>query len=92
MKRCARFIIKGKVQGVFYRTFVQKHAEKLEIEGTIQNSNDGAVVINACGLTEKFDDFVDILYQGSPKSTVDEIHEEPLRLNQDFRGVFRIIG
>jgi acylphosphatase len=91
MKKCAQFIVKGKVQGVFYRTFVQKHAENLEIEGTIQNSN-GGVVIKACGPTEKFDDFIDILYQGSPKSKVEEILEEPLRLNQDFRGVFRIIG
>lgn len=92
MKRCSRLIVKGKVQGVFYRDFVKKHAEELDIEGTIQNSNDGTVVIDVCGTSEKIEDLIDFLYQGSPKSEVEEILEEPLRQGRDFRGVFRIIG
>lgn len=92
MKRCSRIIVKGKVQGVFYRDFARKQAEKHAIEGTIQNSNDGTVIINACGPIDKIEDFIDALYSGSPKSRVDEVLEEPLTHNRDFRGVFRIIG
>lgn len=92
MKRCSRIIVKGKVQGVLYRDFVRKHAQQLAIEGTVQNSNGGEIVINACGLTEKIEDFIDALYQGSPKSKVEEVIEEPLTFGRNFRGVFRIIG
>lgn len=90
MKRCSRITVKGKVQGVSYRSYVQKQAEILEIEGTIQNATDGTVIVNACGPSEKFDDFIDILYKGSPKSSVEAVIEEPLPL-RDFRGVFRVI-
>lgn len=92
MKKCSRIVVKGKVQSDLYRAFVQKEASKLEIEGTVQNSKDGSVVINACGKTEKFDDFIDALYQGPPKTSIEEIQEEPLGPNKNFRGVFRIIG
>lgn len=92
MRRCSRIVVRGKVQGVLYRDFVKEHAQKLEIEGTVQNSNDGSVVINACGSTDKFEDFIDVLYQGSPESEVEEVVEEPITHGRDFRGVFRIIG
>ncbi|MBU1007591.1 acylphosphatase [Candidatus Dependentiae bacterium] len=92
MRRCSRIVVRGKVQGVLYRDFVKKHAEELKIEGTVQNSNDGAVVINACGSSEKFEDFIDVLYKGPPKSHVEAVAEEPITHERDFRGVFRIIG
>ena len=92
MRRCSRIVVRGKVQGVFYRDFVKKHAQELAIEGTVQNAHDGSVVINACGATEKIEDLIDALYQGSPKSLVEQVSEEPMTHGRDFRGVFRIIG
>ncbi len=93
MKRCLRIKVTGKIQGVFYRRFAQKNAEKLGIEGTIQNLEDGkSVLILACGNSEKLDDFIDTLYEGSSKSKVENVSAEPLRPKKDFRGVFRIIG
>ena len=90
--RCSRIIVKGKVQGVFYRDFVKKHAEELAIEGTIQNTSDGTVIIDACGPSERMEDLVDFLYIGPPKSKVEEVLEQPLGQRRDFRGVFRIIS
>ena len=92
MKRCSRIIVRGKVQSVFYRDHVKKNAEKYDIEGTVQNSDDGIVVINACGKTEDFENFIDALYQGPPKADVETVVEEPLGNAKNFRGVFRIIG
>ena len=92
MKRCSRIIVKGKVQGVFYRDFVKKHANNLLIEGTIQNAPDGTVILNVCGPTDKLEDLIDLLYKGSPKSKVEEVFEEPLANGRNFRGVFRVIG
>ena len=92
MRRCSRIVVRGKVQGVLYRDFVKKSAQVLDIEGTVQNANDGSVIINACGTKEKLDDFIDSLYEGPKKSQVQQVEEEPITHGRDFRGVFRIIG
>ena len=92
MNRCLKIRISGKVQGVLYRQFAQKSAQKLGIEGTVQNMDDGSVLIHICGLSDKLDDFIDTLYKGTPKSKVEDISTEPLRQEKDYRGVFRIIG
>jgi len=92
MKRCLKIKVTGKVQGVFYREFAQKSAQKLQIEGTAQNMEDSSVLIQVCGTSEKLDDFIDELYKGSKQSKVDDVETEPLIQEKDFRGVFRIIG
>ena len=92
MKRCVRIIVSGVVQGVFYRDFARESASKLGVEGSIQNQEDGSVIIFACGLAECLDDFIDLLYQGSSKSSVENVFVAPLSLNKEFRGVFRVIG
>ena len=52
MRRCVKITIKGTVQGVGYRHFIQKHAEKLSLEGSIQNEEDGTVLACVCGPSE----------------------------------------
>lgn len=92
MKRCLKIIVKGKVQGVGYRDFVQKHAEKLMVEGTIQNIADASVLIYAAGDATKLEDFIDVLYVGPSRAKVSEILVEPIPHERDFRKVFRVIG
>ena len=92
MKRCVRIIVSGVVQGVFYRDFVRESASKLGVEGSVQNQEDGSVEILACGLAESLDDFIDLLYQGSSKSNVENVAVAPLAISKEFRGVFRVIG
>lgn len=92
MKRCVKIIVSGKVQGVLYREFVQKNATKLGVEGSAQNQEDGAVIIYACAVSEILDDFIDVLYKGSPKSKVEGVAVSPLSSDKEYRGVFRVIG
>ena len=92
MKRCIKIVVSGKVQGVFYREFVQKSAIKLGVEGSAQNQEDGTVVIYACAISEALDDFIDQLYKGSTKSKVENVVVSPLPSDKEFRGVFRVIG
>lgn len=95
MKQCVKITVLGKVQEVSYRKFVQESAQKLGIEGTVQNIDDSKkriVVINACGLSDKLDELIDCLYEGTKKSEVEDVQVEPLLIKKDFRGVFRIIG
>lgn len=42
-------VIKGKVQGVFYRASVQKQAVALGLKGWVKNSPDGSVILRATG-------------------------------------------
>jgi acylphosphatase len=93
MKQCVKIKVTGKVQGASYRKFVQKHALRLEIEGTIQNLDDEqSTVIHACGSSDQLDELIDLLYTGTPESKVQDVIVEPLISEKNFRGVFRIIG
>ena len=92
MRKCLRIKVTGNVQGVAYRSFVQKQAQVLGVEGTVQNAEDGCVVVYACGKSDQLDKLIDLLYKGSTSSSVTDVHIEPLLQDRDFRGVFRIIG
>lgn len=46
---CARFIVRGRVQGVGFRAFVQREAERLELRGEVWNRRDGGVELIAWG-------------------------------------------
>lgn len=92
MKRCVKITVSGKVQNVSYRAFAQKKAQVLGIEGTVQNAENGCVVIYGCGPSEQLDTFIDHLYEGTPDTQIKELTVEPFINEKDFRGVFRIIG
>lgn len=91
MKQCLRLTIFGTVQGVKFRSFIQQQAQALGIEGTVQNAEDGTVLVFACGVSEHLDQFIDMLYKGCPGATVDNVVAEPMMRERDFRGVFRIL-
>lgn len=92
MRKCLKIHVLGKVQSSAYKTAVQKHAHLQNIEGTIQNSEDGSVIIYACGPSDHLDKFIDFLYKGTVESKVTDLIAEPFINEKDFRSVFRIIG
>ncbi len=46
---CARFIVSGRVQGVFFRASTREQAQRLDIAGHARNLDDGSVEVVACG-------------------------------------------
>jgi acylphosphatase len=46
---CARFIVTGKVQGVFFRASAREQARRLDLSGHAKNLEDGSVEVIACG-------------------------------------------
>ena len=93
MKQCLKIKVCGAIQGVSYREFVQKHAQRFSIEGSVKNlDNHESVVIYACGASENLEKLIDFLYKGPPKSKVQDVQVEPLGQDKNFRNVFRIIG
>jgi acylphosphatase len=66
-------IVKGKVQGVFFRAFVQAEALKLGLTGFVQNLSDGSVKVVAEGEKPLLEKLVKQLWKGSPASKVEEV-------------------
>ena len=46
---CVRFIVIGKVQGVFFRASAREQARRLDLSGHAKNLDDGSVEVIACG-------------------------------------------
>lgn len=82
-----RLIVKGKVQGVFYRAFVKNTAEHLGITGWVKNLPDRNVEINATSSEEILKKFIDSCREGPARAVVDELIIEilPTQSFSDFR-------
>lgn len=70
---CIHAIVKGHVQGVFYRDSTRKKAEQLNITGWVKNKKEGSVEIFACGNEQSLEEFIDWLYIGPPHAKVTEV-------------------
>ena len=71
-----RFIIFGKVQGVYYRKSVSQSMMKKQFKGYIQNLSNGTVEVVAEVFDDEFDAFMAVLQEGSLLSTVEDIQYE----------------
>jgi len=84
-----RVIIKGKVQGVFFRATAKDMADNLGVKGFVKNSPDGNVEITASATGEKLNQFIAWCKKGPPRAVVTDIKVEELHF-EDFTS-FRII-
>ncbi|HEX2949214.1 MAG TPA: acylphosphatase [Armatimonadota bacterium] len=66
-------IVKGRVQGVYFRDFVNTHAEQLHLTGWVQNLPDGTVEVTAEGEDAALSHLKLFLEKGSPMSRVDDV-------------------
>ncbi len=66
-------VIKGKVQGVFYRANTKKIANEKGITGWVQNTKDGNVEITASGSQPALDSFIDWCYKGPARAKVTSV-------------------
>ncbi|WP_200764066.1 acylphosphatase [Nitrosophilus alvini] len=74
-----RFIVSGRVQGVWFRKYTKELAENLGISGYVRNLPDGRVEAAATFEDdEKFRLFLEGLKKGSPLSRVEKVEIEPI--------------
>lgn len=66
-------LIKGKVQGVFYRATAKKIANKLKITGWIKNTNEGDVEAMVTGTSDALNEFATWCKQGPERANVSEV-------------------
>ena len=87
--RTVKIIVKGRVQGVFFRAGVEKIAKSLGIDGYVKNTDNGDVEVVAQGNENKIKELIDYCKKGSKWSTVEEVEVEDISKIDDFG--FRII-
>jgi acylphosphatase len=71
-----KVIIRGKVQGVFYRAFVREQALALGLSGWVMNQPDGAVCLVAEGPPDRLDALLECCRRGPDRARVGDIETE----------------
>ena len=70
-----RFVVRGRVQGVGFRWFVEREAHMLGIAGTVRNNHDGSVEVLAMGSREQLMGLRSRLQEGPRAARVDDVEE-----------------
>jgi acylphosphatase len=68
-----RFLVRGRVQGVGFRWFVEREACLLQVAGWVRNNPDGAVEVLAQGTREQLAGLHSRLREGPRASRVDNV-------------------
>lgn len=79
-----RIFVLGFVQGVGFRRFIRKNADKLGIKGWVRNTSDGRVEIVAQGTKEQIEQLKKIAEKGSIFSDVKGIVVDNVEESEEF--------
>ena len=80
-----RVVVSGRVQGVWFRETVRRHAERHGVTGWVRNERDGTVQAVFEGAPEAVDRLVDVCRLGPPDAQVEAVsvtEEKPEGLEQ----------
>ena len=69
----ARFLVSGRVQGVFFRATTRKRALELGLRGHAINLPDGRVEVLAAGDADALETLAGWLWQGPPNAKVEGV-------------------
>ena len=70
-----RFVVRGRVQGVGFRWFVEREAHILKIAGWVRNNPDGTVEVLAMGTRDQLAGLRSRLQEGPRAARVDHVEE-----------------
>jgi acylphosphatase len=68
-----RFVVRGRVQGVGFRWFVEREAHALGIAGWVRNNHDGSVEVLAQGTRDQLSGLHSRLREGPRAARVDAV-------------------
>ncbi|MEF9978648.1 MAG: acylphosphatase [Thermomonas sp.] len=88
----ALFIVRGKVQGVWFRASTRDAATRLGLDGHARNLADGSVEVLAIGEAEAIDALARWLHVGPPLSRVDAVSRSTLPADSVVTGSGFTIG
>ena len=73
MNKTIHLLIKGRVQGVFYRASAKEKALKAGLTGWVRNTNSGDVEILVTGTERDLNQFINWCKTGPSKANVEEV-------------------
>ncbi len=87
MKKAVRIYIFGVVQGVLFRDFIKKQADKFKLKGYVRNKDDGSVEIWLEGNSSDIDKMIEICKTGPKHAIVKrlDIVDENFRSMKEFK-------
>lgn len=77
MTRCRRYMVTGRVQGVFFRAATRQKSLELGLRGRARNLSDGRVEVIACGPAEQLARLERWLWDGPTHARVSGVESEP---------------
>jgi acylphosphatase len=83
-----RFVVRGRVQGVGFRWFVEREAHILKVAGWVRNNSDSTVEVLAQGTRDQLLGLRSRLREGPRAARVDDVEEsevEPIKGLSSFR-------
>jgi acylphosphatase len=86
-----RYIVRGRVQGVGFRWFVEREAHVLGIAGWVRNNHDGSVEVLAQGTRDQLSGLYSRLREGPRAARVDAVEVSEARPTAGLSS-FRIEG
>lgn len=79
-----QYLVRGRVQGVFYRSFTSRAAARYGIVGFARNRTDGRVEVIAVGADDALARFRTELEGGPPGARVDGVDEVDFESSETF--------
>ncbi len=86
-----RVVVRGRVQGVGFRAFVEDEAHRLRLQGWVRNRRDASVEAVFAGSPATIDEMIRVCRMGPPAARVDALdvreataEELALRRNSGF--------
>lgn len=77
-------LIKGKVQGVFFRAFTKRNADNLGVKGWVKNLETGDVEAELQGSEEAVNELIKKLRQGPLGARVDNLKAVENKKQEDY--------
>lgn len=85
-----RLMVRGRVQGVGYRNYLEYKALQLGVNGWVRNRNDGSVEAMVQGTDAAVAAFIECAQRGPRASQVSDVTVSTVAAAEDFRGRFEI--
>ncbi|MFP4473436.1 MAG: acylphosphatase [Candidatus Omnitrophota bacterium] len=83
-------MIKGNVQGVFFRSTMRDKAESARVNGWVKNRSDGSVEAVLEGPSDAVDTISRWAHDGPPQARVSRVEEQEEAPNNEFQQ-FRVV-
>lgn len=72
-QKCIQLVVKGRVQGVYFRASAQREARQLGLTGWVKNRPDGSVEMIVEGEEDQVKDFLSWAQHGPTTARVDKV-------------------